>query len=111
MVPKSNHNQLPIVILSGFDYCVQIVHTWREPGRHFGVQSNLDPGLDLVLTLDEQIQQLLSVDHGLTEVGHQTNQGRVPFVHNLVEKCQYKTFYHTYFYPIYSQAKGIFQLI
>lgn len=57
-------------------------HRW-ETTRHFGVQTNLDTGLDLILTLHQEVQQLLSVDHSLTEVRHQTNQSRVPFVHNL----------------------------
>lgn len=41
--------------------------------------------LDLILTLDEQVQQLLSVDSGLPVVGHQPNQGCVPLVGNLGE--------------------------
>lgn len=55
----------------------------RETARHFGVQSNLDTGLDLVFTFDQKVQQLLSVNHSFTEIRHQTNQSRVPFVHNL----------------------------
>ena len=55
------------------------------PARHFRVETDLDPGLDFVLALDEHVQQLLRVDHGLTEVGHQANQGRVPLVDNLGE--------------------------
>ncbi len=41
--------------------------------------------LDLVLTLDQQIQQLLSVHCGLPVVGHQANEGRVPLVGDLGE--------------------------
>lgn len=57
---------------------------WREPGGHLGVETDLDTGLDLVLTLDQQVQQLLSVDDCLSEVRHQTDQRCVPFVHNLL---------------------------
>jgi hypothetical protein len=32
---------------------------WRESGRHLGVEANLDTCLNLVLTFDQQIQQLL----------------------------------------------------
>ena len=41
--------------------------------------------LDLVLTLDQQVQQLLSMDGGLPVVGHQANEGCVPFVGDLGE--------------------------
>lgn len=54
-----------------------------ETARHFRVQPDLDTGLNLVLTLDQQIQQLLCVYYCFTEVGHQANKSRVPFVHNL----------------------------
>lgn len=60
-----------------------VKHHRRETTRHFGVQPNLDTGLDLILTLHQQVQKLLSVDHGFTEVCHQTNQSSVPLVHNL----------------------------
>ena len=49
------------------------------------VETDLDAGLDLVLTLDEEVKELLGVNSGLAEVGHQPNQGRVPFVHDLGE--------------------------
>lgn len=54
-----------------------------EAAWHFGVQADLDTRLDLVLALHQQVQELLGVDHGLAEVRHQTDEGRVPFVHNL----------------------------
>lgn len=57
-----------------------------ETTGHFGVKADLDTCLDLVLTLDQQIQELLSVDDCFTEVRHQADQSRVPFVHNLEEK-------------------------
>lgn len=60
-----------------------VEHHRGEPTGHFGVQANLDTGLDLVLALDQQVQQLLGVDHSLAEVGHETDQSRVPLVHNL----------------------------
>ena len=41
--------------------------------------------LDLVLTLDQQVQQLLGVHSSLPVVGHQPNQGCVPLVGNLGE--------------------------
>ena len=55
----------------------------RETARHFGVQADLDTCLDLVLALHQQVQELLGVDNSLAEVRHQTDQSRVPFVHNL----------------------------
>ncbi len=58
----------------------------RETARHFGVKADLDTCLDLVLALHQQVQELLGVDHSLTEVRHQTDQSRVPFVHNLEVK-------------------------
>lgn len=39
----------------------------------------------LVLTLDQQIQQLLGIDHSFSEVCHKANQCRVPLVDNLCE--------------------------
>ena len=41
--------------------------------------------LNLVFTLDQQVQQLLGVDSGLSVVGHQPNEGCVPLVGNLGE--------------------------
>lgn len=55
----------------------------RKTAWHFGVQTNLNTSLDLVLTLHQEVQQLLCVHHGFSEVCHKTNQSRVPFVHNL----------------------------
>ena len=54
-----------------------------EAGGHLGVESDLDTRLDLVLALYKKIEQLLCVDDRLAEVGHQTDQGRVPLVDNL----------------------------
>lgn len=68
-----------------------VKHHRRETTRHFGVQPNLDTGLDLILTLHQQVQKLLSVDHGFTEVCHQTNQSSVPLVHNLRRATLCKT--------------------
>ncbi len=58
----------------------------REAARHFGVETDLDTCLDFVLTLHQQVQELLGIDHGLTEVRHQTDQSCVPFVYNLKAK-------------------------
>ena len=57
----------------------------RETRGHFRIQADLDTRLDLVLALDEQIEQLLGVDDRLAEVGHETDEGRVPFVDDLGE--------------------------
>mmetsp|Transcript_39127 Transcript_39127/g.70495 ORF Transcript_39127/g.70495 Transcript_39127/m.70495 type:complete len:457 (+) Transcript_39127:2263-3633(+) len=56
-----------------------------ETTRHLTVQANLDTGLDLVFILYEQVQELLCIQHGLSVVRHETNQGSVPFVGNLGE--------------------------
>jgi len=61
----------------------RVEHDRREPTRHLRVESDLDTCLDLVLTLDEKIEQVLRVDDRLAEVRHQANQSRVPLVHNL----------------------------
>ena len=42
----------------------------RESGGHLAVKTDLDPSLDLVLTLHKQVKQLVSVKNCLTEVGH-----------------------------------------
>ena len=55
----------------------------REATRHLGVETDLDACLNLVLTLHQQVQQLLRVDDRLAEVRHQPDQRRVPLVHNL----------------------------
>lgn len=70
----------------------------REAARHFGVEADLDTCLDLVLALHKQVQELLGIDHSLTEVRHQTDQSRVPFVHNLeVKMDNNETDPHHYF--------------
>ena len=40
---------------------------------------------DLILTLDEEVQQLLSVNDSLSEVGHETYESSVPLVDYLGE--------------------------
>mmetsp|Transcript_13659 Transcript_13659/g.18093 ORF Transcript_13659/g.18093 Transcript_13659/m.18093 type:complete len:330 (-) Transcript_13659:4853-5842(-) len=57
----------------------------RKPGRHLRVETNLDPGLDLVLAFDEEVEHLLGVHHRLSEVRHEADQGRVPLVRDLGE--------------------------
>ena len=52
----------------------------RESGRHFTVETDLDSGLDLVLGLDQGVEELVGVYHCFTVVGHQPDQGSVPFV-------------------------------
>jgi len=58
----------------------------RESGRHFRVETDLDSSLDLVFALDQEVEKFLSVDDGLAEVGHQTDQGGVPLVDDLGER-------------------------
>ena len=58
---------------------------WETRG-HFRVEADLDARLDLVLTLDEEVEQLLRVDDRLAEVRHQTDQRRVPLVDDLGER-------------------------
>lgn len=65
------------------EFLGRVEHHRGEPARHLGVETDLDTSLDLVLTLDEQVQQFLSVDDCLTEVRHQADQSRIPLVHNL----------------------------
>ena len=62
----------------------RVEHNRWESTWHLWVEADLDTRLYLVLTLDEEVKQLLGVDDCLTEVRHQTNQSRVPLVHNLV---------------------------
>mmetsp|Transcript_13888 Transcript_13888/g.19295 ORF Transcript_13888/g.19295 Transcript_13888/m.19295 type:complete len:371 (-) Transcript_13888:1044-2156(-) len=57
----------------------------RESARHLRVETNLDTGLDLVFTLDQHVKELLSVDGGFSEVGHEANQSCVPLVDDLGE--------------------------
>mmetsp|Transcript_15271 Transcript_15271/g.46146 ORF Transcript_15271/g.46146 Transcript_15271/m.46146 type:complete len:374 (-) Transcript_15271:3477-4598(-) len=77
-VPHGQHAQ-PANLLG------RVEDDWREPTGHLGVQPNLDPSLDLVLTLDQQVKELLGVHRRLTVVRHQPNQSRVPLVGNLGE--------------------------
>ena len=58
----------------------------KIPGGHFGVEADLDTRLNLVLALDEQIEKLLRVDDRFAEVGHQPDQRRVPFIHDLEDE-------------------------
>ena len=61
----------------------RVEHDRRETTGHFRVETDLDTGLDLVLTLDQKVQEFLGVHDRLSEIGHQTNEGCVPLVHNL----------------------------
>ena len=53
------------------------------PRGHFGVETDLDTSLDLVLAFDQQVEKLLRVDHRFAEISHETDQGGVPFVDDL----------------------------
>ena len=65
----------------------RVEHHGRETTRHFGVESDLDTRLNLVLAFDEEVEEFLRVDDGFTEVGHQTDQRRVPFINDLHTNC------------------------
>jgi len=56
--------------------CVK--HHWGETARHYGVETNFDPGL----TLDKHV---LGIDHCLPEVRHESIEICVSLVHNLGE--------------------------
>lgn len=75
----------------------------RESAGHLGVEANLDSRLYLVLTLDEQVEQLLGVDNCLSEVGHQADQRRVPLVDNL----QRDDHCYTTLPPAYKRGVGV----
>jgi len=63
----------------------RVEHDRRESRGHLGVEADLYSSLDFVLTLDEHVEQLLRVDHGLPEVRHEADEGRVPLVDDLGE--------------------------
>lgn len=60
-----------------------VEHHRGEPARHLGVEANLDPSLDLVLTFHQEVQQFLRVHNSFSKVCHQSNQCSVPLVDNL----------------------------
>lgn len=60
-----------------------VEHNRRETTRHLGVEANLDTCLDLVLTLHQQVQELLGVHDSLPKVRHKANKSSVPLIHNL----------------------------
>ena len=66
-------------------WCVEYYR--REAAWHLGIEAYLDTCLYLVLTLDKQVKKLLCVNHCLSEVCHQADQSRVPFVGYLGESC------------------------
>lgn len=57
----------------------------QECKEQLKIEAVLSYRLDLVFTLNQQVQQLLGVHRGLPVVGHQPNQGCVPLVGNLGE--------------------------
>ena len=61
----------------------RVEHDRRETTGHFRVKTDLDTGLNLVFAFDQQVQELLGVNDRLSEIGHQTDEGSVPLVHNL----------------------------
>lgn len=61
----------------------RVENHWRESRRHFRVKTDLDAGLNFVFAFYEQIQKFLSVHNRFTEVSHETDQRRVPFVDDL----------------------------
>ena len=63
-------SKIPEIFLNGIFY-----HSVRR----------FDPNLRLAL--NQKVEQLLRVDHGLAEVGHETNEGRVPLVNDFGESC------------------------
>ena len=58
--PMENTPHPPSTQLLG---CVK--HHCGEPARHYGVEPNFDPVLNLILTLDKHV---LGIDHCLPEV-------------------------------------------
>ena len=73
----------------------------REPTGHLGVQPNLDSSLDLILTLDQEIQELLGVDDRLAVVRHQANEGSVPLVDDLERVTTNVGFHLLWYYSLY----------
>mmetsp|Transcript_97181 Transcript_97181/g.274888 ORF Transcript_97181/g.274888 Transcript_97181/m.274888 type:complete len:549 (-) Transcript_97181:3378-5024(-) len=63
----------------------RVEHHRRETRGHLGVQADLDAGLDLVLTLHQQVQKRVRVNDGLTEVRGHADEVRVPLVGDLRE--------------------------
>lgn len=62
-------------------------HRW-ETARHFGIQTNFDSSLDFILTLHQQVKQLLSIYNSFPEICHQANQSCIPFIDNLKRKAK-----------------------
>lgn len=58
----------------------------RKTWRHLRVQTDFDTSLNFILTFHQQVEQFLCVDNGLTEIGHQTDQSRIPFVDDFSER-------------------------
>lgn len=75
-MPHRQHSQTP-KFLGGVE------DDRGESTWHFGVETNLDTGLNFVLALDQEVKEFLCVDHSLTVVRHQSNEGSIPLVDNL----------------------------
>lgn len=72
-----------------------VEHHRRKTAGHFGVQADLDPSLDFILTLHQQIKQLLSIYNSFSEISHQANQSCVPFIDNLGRKGKGQLLLHS----------------
>ena len=58
----------------------RIEHHRREATGHFGIEAYLDPSLNLIFGLHQQIQHFFSMNDSLPEVSHEPNKSSVPFV-------------------------------
>ena len=67
------------------DLLWRVENNRRKSARHLGVEAYLDPCLNLVLALHQEIKKLLCVYDSLAVVRHQANQSSVPLVRNLRE--------------------------
>ena len=76
------------------DFFRGVENHWGETAGHLGVEPDLDAGLDLVLALDQQVEQLLRVHRRLSVVRHQPDERRVPLVHNLGERRRARRHQH-----------------
>lgn len=65
----------------------RIKYDRRESRWHFGIQTNLDTRLDFIFAFHQQVEQLLSVDDGFSEICHQADQCCIPFVNDFGECC------------------------
>ena len=57
----------------------------RETTWHFRVETYFDSSLNFILRFDKKIQHFFSVNDGLSEVSHKSNESGVPFIRNFSE--------------------------